>query len=149
MATKVNITRSDYKVFYPLTTRWMDNDIYGHVNNVTYYSYFDTAANTFLIKHCGLDIHGGDTIGFVVSSSCEYLAPIAFPDKIEIGLRIDNLGNSSVQYGLAIFKENEEQACAFGTFIHVFVDRISNKPVTISDAMRSNMEKITVTVQGD
>lgn len=148
MASKIDISRTDYKVFYPLTTRWMDNDVYGHVNNVTYYSYFDTAANTFLINHCGLDIHGGDIIGFVVSSGCEYLAPIAFPDKIEVGLRIDRLGNSSVQYGLAIFKENEEQACAFGTFIHVFVDRVSNKPVTIPAVMRKNMKKIEVTVSG-
>ncbi|MCP3908305.1 MAG: acyl-CoA thioesterase [Oceanicoccus sp.] len=146
MATKVNVTRNDYKVFYPITTRWMDNDIYGHVNNVTYYSYFDTAANNFLINHCGLDIHNSHIIGFVVSSGCEYLAPIAFPDKIEVGVRIDRLGNSSCQYGIGIFTEKEEQACAFGHFIHVFVDRVSNKPVEIPDDMRKNMKKIEVTL---
>ncbi|WP_101757835.1 thioesterase family protein [Oceanicoccus sp. KOV_DT_Chl] len=144
MASKVSVTRSDYSIFYPVTTRWKDNDIYGHVNNVIYYSYFDTAANTFLIKHCGLDIHNGDIIGLVVSSGCEYLAPIAFPDGIEVGVRIDRLGNSSVQYGLAIFKDKEPQASAFGQFIHVFVDRVSHKPVTIPDSMRQRMQKITV-----
>ncbi len=148
MGTQVDITRADYKVFYPITTRWMDNDVYGHVNNVTYYSYFDTAANTFLINHCGLDIHNGDIIGLVVSSGCEYLSPIGFPDKIEVGVRIDRLGNSSVQYGVGIFKEKETQACAFGHFIHVFVDRQSNKPVRIPDTMRKNLEKIEVTVSG-
>jgi len=144
MAQKIDVTRGDYKISYPMNTRWMDNDVYGHVNNVTYYSYFDTAANTFLIKHCGLDILKSEVIGLVVSSGCEYLAPVAFPDKLEVGLRIDRLGNSSVQYGLAIFKENEPQACAFGHFTHVFVNRVSNKPVKISSEMRRNMEKITV-----
>lgn len=144
MAKKAIVKRDAYQVFYPLTTRWMDNDIYGHVNNVTYYSYFDTAANTFLINHCGLDIHNGDIVGFVVSSGCEYLAPIAFPDKVEVGLRIENLGNSSVQYGIGIFKAQEESVCAFGHFVHVFVDRKTNKPVKISGVMRENMEKILV-----
>ncbi|MGK0498908.1 MAG: acyl-CoA thioester hydrolase [Oceanicoccus sp.] len=144
MASKINITRDDYKVFYPITTRWMDNDVYGHVNNVTYYSYFDTAANSYLINHCGLDIRNGDIVGLVVSSGCEYMAPIAFPEKIEVGLRIDRLGKSSVQYGIAIFKQGEPQACAFGHFIHVFVDRKSNKPVAIPISMRKPMEKISV-----
>lgn len=144
MASKVDITRADYKVFYPITTRWMDNDAYGHVNNVTYYSYFDTAANTFLIKHCGLDYHNGDVVGLVVSSGCEYLAPIEFPEKVEVGVRIDKLGNSSVRYGIGIFKEGIEQACAFGHFIHVYVDNASRKPVAIPDSMRENMKKIEV-----
>lgn len=144
MAQKMNVTREDYKVRYPINTRWMDNDIYGHINNVAYYSFFDTAANTFLISHCGLDIHSGEVIGLVVSSGCEYIAPISFPEKIEVGLRIDRLGNSSVQYGLAIFKENEPQACAFGHFTHVFVNRISNRPTKLSSEMRRSMEKITV-----
>lgn len=148
MAQQVNITRSDYRVFYPVTTRWMDNDINGRINNVTYYSYFDTAANTFLINHCDLDIYKGEIIGLVVSSSCEYLSPIAFPDKIEVGLRIDRLGNSSVQYGMAIFRDNQEQACAFGNFIHVFVDRVSNKPTRIPELMRKSLQKITVDFSG-
>lgn len=144
MASKIDVTREDYKVFYPISTRWMDNDVYGHVNNVTYYSYFDTAANTFLINHCGLDIHRGDIVGFVVSSGCEYLSPIAFPDKIDVGVRVDRLGNSSVQYGIGIFKDGIEDVCAFGHFVHVFVDRETNKPVSIPEKMRKALVAISV-----
>jgi acyl-CoA thioester hydrolase len=149
MGKKINVTRDDYEIFYPLSTRWMDNDVYGHVNNVTYYSYFDTAANTYLVNHCGLDMHNGDVIGYVVSSGCEYLSPIAFPDKLEVGVRVDHLGNSSVQYGIGIFKDRAESACAFGHFVHVFVDRFSNKPVSIPDDMRSGLKKILVASGGD
>ncbi|MBL4827450.1 MAG: acyl-CoA thioesterase [Spongiibacteraceae bacterium] len=144
MAKQINIIRSDYKIFYPVTTRWMDNDLYGHVNNVTYYSYFDTAANMFLIKECGLDIHNSSLVGLVVSSGCEYLEPIAFPERLEVGLRIDRLGNSSVQYGIGIFKETGLKACAFGHFIHVFVDRKSKRPERIPDLMRQPMESIQI-----
>ena len=123
--------RTDYPHFQPITTRWHDNDAYGHVNNVTYYSFFDTAVNTYLIEVGGLDIHDGEVVGFVVSSACDYFASIAFPDRIEIGLRVGKLGNSSVQYELAVFKQGEDEACAAGRFVHVFVDRASNQPVAI------------------
>ncbi|WP_409285022.1 acyl-CoA thioesterase, partial [Pseudomonas protegens] len=93
--------RGDYRHFQPIITRWHDNDVYGHVNNVTYYSFFDTAVNTYLIEQGGLDFHGGEVVGFVVSSACDYFASIAFPERIEIGLRVGKLGNSSVQYELA------------------------------------------------
>ena len=136
--------RDDYKRFQAITTRWHDNDIYGHVNNVTYYSYFDSAVNSYLIEVGGLDIHGGDVVGFVVSSSCDYFASIAFPERIELGLRVGKLGNSSVQYELAVFKEGEEQACAAGRFIHVFVDRESNRPVPIPAELREALEAILV-----
>lgn len=136
--------RDDYKRFQAITTRWHDNDIYGHVNNVTYYSYFDSAVNSYLIEVGGLDIHGGDVVGFVVSSSCDYFASIAFPERIELGLRVGKLGNSSVQYELAVFKEGEEQACAAGRFIHVFVDRESNRPVPIPANLRAALEAILV-----
>ncbi|MAB99831.1 MULTISPECIES: thioesterase family protein [unclassified Pseudomonas] len=136
--------RDDYKRFQAITTRWHDNDIYGHVNNVTYYSYFDSAVNSYLIEVGGLDIHGGDVVGFVVSSSCDYFASIAFPERIELGLRVGKLGNSSVQYELAVFKEGEEQACAAGRFIHVFVDRESNRPVPIPADLRAALEAILV-----
>ncbi|MBQ55211.1 MULTISPECIES: acyl-CoA thioesterase [Pseudomonas] len=136
--------RDDYKRFQAITTRWHDNDIYGHVNNVTYYSYFDSAVNSYLIEVGGLDIHGGDVVGFVVSSSCDYFASIAFPERIELGLRVGKLGNSSVQYELAVFKEGEEQACAAGRFIHVFVDRESNRPVPIPAELRAALEAILV-----
>lgn len=129
--------RGDYRYFQPISTRWHDNDVYGHVNNVTYYSYFDSAVNTYLIEVGGLDIHHGTIVGFVVSSSCDYFASIAFPDKIEIGVRVAKLGTSSVQYELAVFKVGETEACAAGRFVHVFVDRTSNRPVAIPENLRA------------
>ena len=134
--------REDYHVFYPIGTRWEDNDIYGHVNNVVYYSYFDTAANRYLIEEGGLDIENADTVGYVVNSGCQYHAPIAHPENIEAGLRVDRLGNSSVQYGIAIFREGEDQAAAHGHFVHVFVDRANDRAVPIPPAMRSALERI-------
>ena len=110
MAEQPQHLRANYRHFQPITTRWHDNDIYGHVNNVVYYSYFDSAVNAYLIARGGLDIHEGEVVGFVVSSSCDYFASIAFPDVLEVGLRVGKLGNSSVQYELAIFKAGEAQA---------------------------------------
>ncbi len=136
--------RSDYAHFQPITTRWHDNDIYGHVNNVTYYSFFDSAVNTYLIEVGGLDIHSGAVVGFVVSSSCDYFASIAFPERVDIGLRVGKLGNSSVQYELAVFKAGEEEACAAGRFVHVFVDRESNRPVSIPDGLRRALSDLLV-----
>ena len=134
--------REDYHVFYPIGTRWEDNDIYGHVNNVVYYSYFDTAANRYLIEEGGLDIEHADTVGYVVNSGCQYHAPIAHPENIEAGLRVDRLGNSSVQYGIAIFREGDDQAAAHGHFVHVFVDRANDHAVPIPPVMRSALERI-------
>ncbi|MFC5694287.1 acyl-CoA thioesterase [Pseudomonas sp. GCM10022186] len=136
--------RGDYRHFQPITTRWHDNDIYGHVNNVVYYGYFDSAVNAYLIERGGLDIHEGGVVGFVVSSSCDYFASIAFPDRIEVGLRVGKLGNSSVQYELAIFKQGEDEACAAGRFVHVFVDRESNRPVPIPEALRGALAELVV-----
>ena len=136
--------RADYRHFQPITTRWHDNDIYGHVNNVTYYSFFDSAVNGYLIERGGLDIHDGEVVGFVVSSSCDYFASIAYPDLIEVGLRVGKLGNSSVQYELAVFKAGEDEACAAGRFVHVFVDRASNQPVAIPAGLREAMEQLVV-----
>ena len=137
-------TRADYRVFYPITTRWSDNDVYGHVNNVTYYSYFDTVANRYLIEEGGLDISDGRIVGFVVNSGCEYHAPITYPEAIEAGVRVDRLGNSSVQYGIAIFKPGREEAVAHGHFVHVFVARAQNKSVPIPAQLRLALEKILV-----
>jgi acyl-CoA thioester hydrolase len=134
--------RADYKVFYPITTRWSDNDIYGHVNNVTYYSYFDTAANRYLIEEGGLDISDGSIVGYVVNSGCEYHAPITYPEAIEAGVRVDRLGNSSVQYGIAIFRTGEDRAAAHGHFVHVFVDREADRSVPIPPALRSALERL-------
>ena len=129
-------SRGDYRWFTPITTRWSDNDIYGHVNNVVYYSYFDSVANRYLIEAGGLDIHTGGTVGLVVNSGCDYHAPIAYPQNLDGGLRVDRLGNSSVTYGIAIFAEDSDEACANGTFTHVFVDRVSNRPVPIPGGIR-------------
>ncbi|MBI6656060.1 acyl-CoA thioesterase [Pseudomonas carnis] len=136
--------RDDYRHFQPITTRWHDNDAYGHVNNVTYYSFFDTAVNTYLIEQGGLDIHDGEVVGFVVSSACDYFASIAFPECVEVGLRVGKLGNSSVQYELAVFKAGEQEACAAGRFVHVFVDRASNQPVPIPGMLREAMQRLVV-----
>ena len=137
-------TVDDYSVLTPITTRWKDNDIYGHVNNVTYYSYFDTVANQYLIEQGGLDIHAGAIVGFVVNSGCNYHAPIAFPDKLQGGLRVNRLGTSSVEYGIAIFKEGETQAVADGHFVHVFVDKASNQSVPIPDTLKAALQAIAV-----
>ncbi len=134
--------RDEYKAFYPIDTRWSDNDIYGHVNNVTYYAYFDSAANRYLIEEGGLDINEGSIVGYVVSSGCEYYAPVAYPQALEAGLRVDRLGNSSVQYGLAIFKRGECEAVASGHFVHVFVERAADKSVPVPPALRRALEKI-------
>jgi acyl-CoA thioester hydrolase len=135
-------TRDDYKVFYPISTRWSDNDIYGHVNNVTYYSYFDTAANRYLIEQGGLDISDGRIVGYVVNSGCEYHSPITYPEGIEAGIRVDRMGNSSVQYGIAIFREGVAQAAAHGHFVHVFVERAANKSVPIPAGLRVALERL-------
>lgn len=141
---ETSLSRSGYHYFLPITTRWMDNDIYGHVNNVVYYSYFDTVANHFLITRGGLDIHDGRIVGFVVNSQCSYKSAIAYPDRIEGGFRVNRLGNSSVEYGIGIFREGEESACAAGTFTHVFVDRDTDRPTPIPSAMREALESVRV-----
>jgi acyl-CoA thioester hydrolase len=135
-------TRDQYKVFYPITTRWSDNDVYGHVNNVTYYAWFDTAANRYLIEEGGLDISDGRIVGYVVNSGCHYHAPITYPEDIEAGVRVDKLGNSSVQYGIAIFKQGEDSAAAHGYFVHVFVERAKNKSVPIPDLLREALKRL-------
>ena len=132
----------DYPYLVPLTTRWMDNDVYGHVNNVTYYSYFDTAANHYLIHQGGLDIHHGAVIGLVVQSSCRYFAPITYPEGLRIGVRVDQLGNRSVTYGVAIFRAEEDGAVAQGSFVHVFVDRTTRKPTAPPEQLRAALARI-------
>jgi acyl-CoA thioester hydrolase len=129
-------------VFYPVTTRWSDNDIYGHVNNVVYYSYFDTVANRYLIEQGGLDISDGSIVAYVVNSGCDYHAPITYPEAIDAGVRVERLGNSSVQYGIAIFRAGEQEAAAHGHFVHVFVDRESNRSVPIPDNLRAALARI-------
>ena len=135
----------DYRYFLPITTRWMDNDVYGHVNNVTYYSYFDTVANHFLIREGGLDIHTSSVIALVVESKCSYRAPVAYPDELTAGLRVDKLGNRSVTYGVAIFASGDEDPVAQGHFVHVFVDREGRTAVPIPERIREALSTIVVT----
>ena len=120
----------------------MDNDIYGHVNNALYYAFFDTAINEYLIAEGGLDINAGAVIAFAVESQCQYLRPLAFPGAIEIGLRVGKLGNSSVRYELAIFKQGDPFAAAAGYFVHVFVDRETQRPVTIPTEIRTALARL-------
>lgn len=136
--------RRDYKVFYPISTRWSDNDTYGHINNVVYYSYFDSVANRYLIEEGGLDINDGKIVGYVVQSGCDYHAPASYPEAIEGGLRVDRLGNSSVQYGIAIFRQGEDEALAHGHFVHVFVDRAANTSVPIPQELRVALARLTL-----
>ncbi len=136
--------RENYFYFEEVITRWKDNDIYGHVNNVTYYSFFDTVANSYLMSEGGLDINDDPVIGFVVNSGCNYKAPIAFPEIIDVGLRVNYLGNSSVKYELAIFKKGQKEAAAFGHFTHVFVDRKTQKSFSIPNKIRNALERILV-----
>jgi acyl-CoA thioester hydrolase len=142
MTDKARALRAAYKYFVPITTRWMDNDAYGHVNNVTYYSWFDTAANHYLVHEGGLDIHTSPVIGVVVESGCRYHEPVAYPDPVEVGVRVDELRNRAVRYGIAVFRPSAEEAIAEGHFVHVFVDRTTRKPVRIPDAMRAALERL-------
>jgi acyl-CoA thioester hydrolase len=125
-----------------MITRWSDNDIYGHVNNVVYYSWFDSVVNRYLIEEGGLDISDGSIVGYVVDSGCAYHAPLAYPEAIEAGLRVDRLGNSSVRYGVGIFRAGEARAAAHGYFVHVFVERPSESPVAIPERLRTALAQI-------
>ena len=143
--SKENIeTRDRYPHFLSIQTRWSDNDIYGHVNNVTYYSYFDTVVNSFLIDQGGLDIQTDSVIGVAVETMCKFNKPLAYPEVLEAGLRVGKLGNSSVRYEIGIFQEGAAEAAAMGHFVHVFVDRATGKPAPIPDAIRSALERIKV-----
>ena len=143
--SKENIeTRDRYPHFLSIQTRWSDNDIYGHVNNVTYYSYFDTVVNCFLIDQGGLDIETDSVIGMAVETMCKFNKPLAYPEVLESGLRVGKLGNSSVRYEIGIFQEGAAEAAAMGHFVHVFVDRATGKPARIPDAIRSALEQIKV-----
>ncbi|HLQ86410.1 MAG TPA: thioesterase family protein [Salinisphaeraceae bacterium] len=134
--------RSAYAWSCAIPTRWMDNDIYGHVNNVTYYSYFDTVANRYLVEVGELDIHAGAVIGLVVESQCHYHQAVAFPQQLAAGLRVERLGRRAVTYGIAIFAEHEPAAVAHGHFVHVFVDRQTRRPVAIPAALRAALARL-------
>lgn len=145
-AQKSRHALADYVFFHEMQTRWKDNDIYGHVNNVEYYSYFDTAVAAFLVSKLGLYFKSSPVIAYVIETSCTYFESLAFPDRIKVGVRIVKLGNSSVRYELAVFKNDGQQACAQGHFVHVYVDRATDKPTSIPDEVRQAMQSIAIEV---
>jgi acyl-CoA thioester hydrolase len=135
-------SREDYAHLLPIPTRWQDNDVYGHVNNVEYYAFFDTVINAWLIREGGLDIAGGDVIGLCAESHCEFHAALTFPETIEAGLRVGHLGRTSVRYEIAIFGAGEAAPAATGWFIHVFVDRAERRPADIPPALRDALQRL-------
>ena len=134
--------RSAYRRFRAITTRWADNDQYGHVNNVVYYSWFDTAVNAYLIEAGALDVQAGAVIGLVVETRCNYFAPLAFPQGVEAGLRVAQLGRSSVRYELGLFAQGEALSAAGGHFVHVYVDRATRRPAPLPDALRAALQPL-------
>lgn len=136
--------RSAYRHFLSIATRWMDNDVYGHVNNVVYYSYFDTVVNEYLISQGALDIASSPVIGLVVETGCSYFASIAFPEKIVAGLRVARIGNSSVRYEVGLFREDGKQAVAQGHFVHVYVDRATLKPQALAGTLMTALGNIKI-----
>lgn len=137
-------SRADYRAFRAIQTRWMDNDVYGHMNNVVHYSLFDTAVNGWLIDRGGLDIHHGARIGLVVETGCRYFGELAFPDVVTAGLRVARIGTSSVRYEVGLFRNEETSAAAEGFFVHVYVDRATRRPKPLEPALRAALETIAV-----
>jgi acyl-CoA thioester hydrolase len=134
--------REAFSHFHVIPTRWMDNDVYGHVNNVVYYSYFDTLINRYLIDACGLDFQGVDIIGIAVETTCRFHSSFAYPEDIDAGLAVGHLGNSSVRYEIGLFGRGEEAARAEGHFVHVFVNRETMRPTAIPDTMRTGLARL-------
>ncbi len=136
--------RSAYAVFRPIGTRWMDNDAYGHVNNVVYYSWFDTAVNAYLIEQGALDIHHGSTIGLVIETQCNYFKPLAFPQTVEAGIRVARIGTSSVRYEVGLFAQGSPMTAACGHFVHVYVDREHRRPCALPPALQAALQPLRV-----
>lgn len=134
--------RGDYPHLLRIQTRWMDNDVYGHVNNVVYYSYFDTVINRVLIEEGGLDPAASEAIGLCVESGCRYVAPASYPEALDGGLRVAHLGRSSVRYELGIFRADRDELCAHGHFVHVFVDRVTRRPTPVPERLRAALERL-------
>ena len=134
--------RDHYRAWRDIGTRWADNDVYGHVNNVVYYSWFDTAVNAHLIEAGALDIHAGPVIGLVIETQCNYFASLAFPQTVQAGLRVAHLGRSSVRYEVGLFAAGEPLSAAAGHFVHVYVDRHTRRPVPLPDALKTTLETL-------
>jgi acyl-CoA thioester hydrolase len=136
--------RHAYPFFSRITTRWMDNDVYGHINNVVYYSFFDTAVNTYLIERGALDIHGSSAIGLVVETHCNYFAPLQYPETVEAGLRVSSVGTSSVRYEIGLFADAAATSAASGHFVHVYVDRATRRPIALPAALLSALKPLRI-----
>ena len=136
------LPRAAYRRFVPLATRWLDNDVYGHLNNVVYYSLFDTVVNGVLIEAGALDIEHGEVVGFVVETRCNYFAPLAFPQALEAGLRVGRIGNSSVRYEIGIFAAGAAETAARGHFVHVYVDRATQRPAALPQALLNLVKEL-------
>jgi len=144
MAKQLPHSRDQYRHTLAIPTRWMDNDVYGHVNNVVYYSYFDTVVNAYLIRAGALDVERGPVIGVVVETACQYFRSIAFPDVVHAGLRVARLGHSSVRYEIALFRNDEDTAVAQGHFVHVYVERAARQPTALPPALRAALAPLVV-----
>jgi acyl-CoA thioester hydrolase len=142
MAEAATEQREDYPHFLTINTRWMDNDLYGHVNNVVYYSFFDTVINEYLIRAGGLDIHAGNVIGLAVETMCRFHRPLTYPTPVDAGLRTGKLGNSSVRYEVGLFASGEAQPAATGHFVHVFVDRATRRPQPLPAPIRAALARL-------
>lgn len=139
---QIKPVRGNFKKFIEITTRWEDNDSYRHVNNVVYFSFFDTAVNQNLIERGVLDVESSGIVGLVVDNHCQYFDSISFPDKVSVGISVIKIGSSSVQYSLGIFKNTTSEICALGKFTHVYVDRKTNRPVPIPNEIRTVLEDL-------
>jgi acyl-CoA thioester hydrolase len=136
--------RADYPHLQSITTRWMDNDAYGHINNVVYYSFFDTVVNTWLIERGVLDIEKSSVVGYVVETGCNYFAPLTYPQKVTAGLRVGHVGRTSVRYEIALFAEGSDTAAAQGHFVHVYVDRATQRPMAVPDMLRDAIARLVI-----
>lgn len=136
--------RADYRAFSEITTRWMDNDVYGHVNNVVYYSYFDTAVNGFLVDQGVLDFRKGETVGLVVETRCQFFSPLAFPDRVTAGIRVARVGTSSVRYEVGLFANDSDIAAAQGHLIHVYVDAQDHRPRALPEDLRRALDNLLI-----
>lgn len=135
--TTAKPSRTEFPLLRPVSTRWTDNDVYGHVNNAIYYQYFDSVINAYLVERGGLDIRSGAVVGFIVRSECDYFAPVSYPGDVEVGVTVEKLGNTSVTYRLGLFAPGREDVCALARMVHVFVDTASQRPVAIPEALRA------------
>jgi acyl-CoA thioester hydrolase len=142
------VTAGEYPHTRAIPTRWQDDDVYGHVNNVEFYAFFDTVINAYLIEEGGLDIHAGPVIGLCAESHCRFVAPVAFPETVLAGLRVAHLGRSSVRYEIGVFRMGAGEPAASGWFVHVFVDRATRRPASIPAGVRAALERLVVPSEG-